>query len=217
MNHQYPHKFAVAAALALAAPLLAQTTLPGGVITAPLPTPMPAQQTFTTGTVGFTTNQTARLNVFNLNAVAATTGATTGATTATTTGTTTQPANCTVELAFYEPQTAATSGSTAVPQSGTLLSSLFVPDFAPGASVSFDLPRSSVTSQTPARAEIRGVVVVNPSSVPASISSTATNGYCTVFTTLEIFDASGSTVAFTSDTRPVGMSFFVPVAVGQVR
>jgi hypothetical protein len=160
--------------------------------------------------VGFTTSQTARLNVFNLNSVPTTTGTTTGTTT-------TQPANCTVELAFYEPQTAATSGSTAVPQSGTLLSSLFVPDFAPGASVSFDLPRSSVTSQTPARAEIRGVVVVNPSSVPASISSTATNGYCTVFTNLEIFDASGSTVALTSDTRLAGTSFFVPVAVGQVR
>lgn len=200
------------AALAFAMPVQAQVTLPGGVIPTPLPTPIVQQQTFTTGMIGFTTNQTARLNVYNLNPVPATTS-----TTPTTGTTTTPPPNCTVELAFYEPQSAPTSGSTAVPQSGALLSSLFVPDFASGASVLLDLPRSSVTPQTPARAEIRGVVVVNPTSVPASISSTATNGYCAVFTTLEIFDANGSTVALTSDTRPVGMSFFVPVAIGGVR
>jgi hypothetical protein len=178
---------AAVAALAFAAPLLAQpVTLPGGTTT-PLPVP---QQTFTTGVVGFTTNQTARLNVFNLNSTATATTAT----------------NCTVELAFYGPQAAATSSSTAVPLSGPLLGQSFAANFAPGATASLDLPRASVTSETAARAEIRGVVVVNPTSVPASIGSTATNGYCAVFITLEVFDSTGSTVFLTSDTRPMGQT-----------
>jgi hypothetical protein len=98
---------------------------------------------------------------------------------------------------------------------GAQVSQNVVPNFAPGASTSLDLTRASVTSETGARAEIRGAVVINPA--PTPVESPAAVGYCTVFTTLEIFDAAGSTVAFTSDTRPVGMSFFVPVAVGQVR
>jgi hypothetical protein len=171
----------LAVALTLTAPLLAQTpiTLPGGVI-GPLPVP---QQTFTTGMVGFATNQTARLNVFNLNPVPAMT---------TTTGTTpTQPANCTVALQFYD-------------NKGALVSQSVAPNFAPGASTSFDLPRASVTSETSVRAEIRGVVVVNPT--PTAVESPAPLGFCSLLTTLEIFDASGSTVALTSDTRPVGQT-----------
>ena len=63
---------ALVAVLAFAAPLLAQpVTLPGGVIS---PTaPIFLQQIFTTGMVGFTTNQTARLNVVNLNPAPAST------------------------------------------------------------------------------------------------------------------------------------------------
>jgi hypothetical protein len=39
-----------------------------------------------------------------------------------------------------------------------------------------------------------------------------------VFTTLEIFDATtGSTVSLTSDTRPVGLPFAVPLAAGGIR
>jgi len=185
---------ALAVALAFAAPLLAQppVTLPGGVI-GPLPVP---QQTFTTGMVGFTTNQTARLNVFNMNSTE-------------TPGT---AANCTVELAFYGPQTASTSSSTAAPVSGPLLGQSFVPNFAPGASTSLDLPRASVTSETAARAEIRGVVVVNPSSVPASVTSTVTNGFCNIFITLEVFDGTGSTVFLTSDTRPISPALFAVIS-----
>jgi hypothetical protein len=138
--------------------------------------------------VGFTTGQTARLNVLNLNST------TTPAT----------AANCTVELVFYGPQAAATSSTAAIPVNGPILGQSFVTNFAPAASTFLDLPRSSVTSEPSARAQIRAAVTVNPSGVPASIASTATIGYCNVFITLEVFDGTGSTVFLTSDTRPVG-------------
>ena len=160
-------------ALLFAAPLVAQTTLPGGAIT----TPIAYQQTYTTGLTGFTTNQTARLNVLNMNAPQSTTA-------------TLQNPNCTVELQFYD-------------NKGTMISQTVVPNFAPGGSTSLDLTRATVTSETTARAEIRGVVVINPS--PTPVASPAAIGYCSVFTTLEVFDATGSTVSLTSDTRPIGL------------
>ena len=171
-------------ALFLAAPLVAQTTLPGGTI----PTPIVLQQTYTTGIVGFTTNQTARLNVLNMNAPQSST-------------VTTPTANCTVELRFFD-------------NKGTMINQTVVPNFAPGASTSLDLTRAAVTSETTARAEIRGVVVINPA--PTSVESPAAVGYCGVFTTLEVFDASGSTVALTSDTRPVG-GYAIPMAISPIK
>lgn len=185
MNVQCLSGGLLAAALAFASPLFAQpVTLPGGVI----PTPIVLQQTYTTGMVGFTTGQTARLNVLNLNAEP-------------TTAASTQPANCTVELQFYD-------------NKGTLVSHTVVPNFAPGASTSFDLPRASVTSETAARAEIRGAVVINPTSTSASTTSPATVGNCSVVTTLEIFDTvSGSTISLTSDTRMTGLPTAVPLTV----
>jgi hypothetical protein len=178
---------ALAAALAFGTPVLAQiVSLPGG----PITTPIVFQQSFTTGMVGFTTNQTARLNVLNLNSVPATT-------------TTPTASNCTVELQFFD-------------NKGTLVTQTVAPNFAPGTATSFDLTRASVTSETAARAEIRGVVVVNP---PLPTTSAApTPGYCSVFTTLEIFDATtGSTVSLTSDTRAVGLPFVVPLAAEGIR
>jgi hypothetical protein len=131
--------------------------------------------------IGFTTNQTARLNVLNLNPAATSTPA---------------PANCTVELRFFDPQ-------------NNLLSQFVVPNFAPGTGTFLDLERAAVTSQTTPRAEIRGVVVVNPA--PTPVASPAPVGFCSVVVTLEIFDAStGSTVAFTSDTRAAAARFLVP-------
>lgn len=161
-------------AFLIAAPLLAQpVTLPGGAF----PQPIILQQTFTTGMVGFTTNQTARLNVFNTNPMPA----------ASTTSTTTiQPAPCTVELQFYD-------------SNGAQVGQSVAPNFAPGASTSLDLTRAAVTSETAVRAEIRGVVAINPA--PTPVGSPAPVGNCSVYATLEIFDASGSTVAFTSDVR----------------
>ena len=142
------------------------------------------QQTYTTGMVGFTTNQTARLNVLNLNGAPATS--------------TPATFNCTVELRFFDAQ-------------NNLLTQSVVPNFAPGTAASFDLPRASVTSQTTPRAEIRGVVAINPA--PTPVASPAPVGFCTVMATLEIIDATGSTVALTSDTRFVGSPFVVPLPV----
>ena len=159
---------------AFAAPLLAQpVTLPGGAF----PQPVILQQTFTTGMVGFTTSQTARLNVFNTNPIPAA---------STTSTTATQPAPCTVELQFYD-------------NKGAVVTQSVTPNFAPGASTLLDLTRAAVTSETAARAEIRGVVMINPA--PTPVGSPAPVGNCGVFTTLEVFDASGSTVALTSDIR----------------
>jgi len=157
--------------LALTAQSMAQTAIPAVVLEQPV---------YTTGMVGFTTNQTARLTVLNLNSAAATT-------TPSSTTTTTTPNNCTVQLQFFDGQDKS-------------LKSALVTNFAPQTATSLDLTRTEVTTQTTPRAEIRGVVTVNPIATP--VASPAVPGYCSVFTTLEVFDAtSGSTITFTSDTR----------------
>jgi len=170
--------------LAFAVPMMAQTTLPGGA----LPAPFVLQQTFTTGMMGFTTGQTARLNVFNMNPVPSYSTILT---------TTTPPANCTVELQFFD-------------NKGAVVGQTTVANFAPGATTSLDLPRANVTSETAARAEVRGAVVVNPGAT--GLASAATVGLCSVFTTLEIFDGTGNTVAFTSDIRLIPALYTVIVA-----
>ena len=166
-------------ALVLAGLASAQST--GGPVIPP--TPIFLQQSVTTGMVGFTTDQTARLNVLNLNSVPGT-------------AVTTPNANCTVELQFFDAK-------------NNMVKQTVVPNFAAGAATSLDLPRASVTSETTPRAEIRGVVVVNPS--PSPVASPAAVGYCAVFSTLEIIDSTGSTVAMTSDTRPMGSLIVMPL------
>jgi hypothetical protein len=174
----------VLAALAFGTTLLAQSTSPPNI---PVTPPIILHQSFTTGMVGFTTNQTARLNVLNLNSVPAAAPAT-------------QTADCTVELQFFDDK-------------NNLVKQTVVPNFAPGTATSFDLPRASVTSEAATRAEIRGVVVINPT--PTPVESPAAAGYCSVVTTLEIFDAAtGSSVALTSDTRAVGLPSLLPVVAG---
>ena len=149
------------------------------------PSAVPTNQTTTTGMVGFTTNQTARLNVLNLNPVTTITASLT-------------PPNCTVELRFFDAQ-------------NNIVNQYVVPDFAPETATFLDLERAAVTSQTSPRAEIRGVVVVNPA--PTPIGSPALIGFCSVMVTLEIIDApTGSTVALTSDTRVVGGPLVMPLA-----
>ena len=169
----------VLVAFAFTATLSAQ-----GVTSAVIP-----EQSVTTGMVGFTANQTARLNVLNLNSllVPSATGSTTPS----------YP-NCNVQLAFYD-------------NKNVLISQTTVVNFAPGMATFWDLPRTTVTSETAARAEIRGVVTVNPTPTPAG--SPATIGYCTVFTTLEIYDSTGSTISLTSDTRSTRLPIAIPVAV----
>jgi len=171
--------------------LAAGTTLAAQTASSPetqVSPPIILQQSFTTGMVGFTTNQTARLNVLNLNSVPAGTTAI-------------QPANCSLELQFFDDQNG-------------LIKHTTVANLAPGTATSFDLPRASVTSETAARAEIRGVVVVNssPTPVPSPVAVPAVLASCTVFTTLEILDVNNSTVALTSDTRAVGATGVVPLA-----
>jgi hypothetical protein len=148
------------------------------------PSAVPTNQTSTTGMVGFTTNQTARLNVLNLNPV-------------TTASATPTPPNCFVELRFFDAQ-------------NNMVNQSVVPNFAPGTATFLDLERAAVTSQTSPRAEIRGVVVVNPA--PTPVDSPALTGFCSVMVTLEIIDATGSTVVLTSETRMVGGPLVMPLA-----
>jgi len=179
---------ALAAALAFGAPLMAQTTTLPPIVTVPQPV---FQQSFTTGMVGFTLNQTARLNVLNLNLNAIPNAYTT------------VPANCTVQLQFFD-------------GSNNSLGQFVVPNFAAGTATAFDLKREAVKSATASRVEIRGVVTVNPA--PTVVESPAAIGYCSVVTTLEIFDdTTGSTVALTSDTRATGLGYVVPAVVAAPR
>jgi len=137
----------------------------------------PLTNTVTTGMVGLTTNQTARLSVLNLNSATSTTPTTTSTT----------MNNCTVELQFFDGQ-------------NNSLKQIIVPNFAPQTATILDLTRAAITTQTGNRAEIRGVVTVNPPSTPVATPNAP--GYCVVFTTLQIFDeTTGSTVVLTSDTR----------------
>jgi hypothetical protein len=194
MKSHYLLGIALAAILAFGAPMMAQVvSVPPGV-TVPLPLPV-IEQSFTTGMVGFTLNQTARLNVLNVNtvAIASTVAA----------ANSTAPANCTVQLQFFDGK-------------NTLLGQTVVPNFAPGTATTFDLPRTTATLATTSRTEVRGVVTVNPA--PTLVESPAVTGYCAVKTTLEIFDnTTGSTVVLTSDTSPAGIGFAAPALVAAVR
>jgi hypothetical protein len=184
MKPQFSFSIALAAILALGAPSMAQvvTLVPS------LPAiPTLFSQSFTTGMAGLTSNQTARLNVLNLNTVSAAVANVNTVPAATATA----PANCNVQLQFFDAK-------------NNSLGQTLVTNFAPGTATSFDLPRTAVASATEARVEIRGVVTVNPA-LPTT-SSAPTPGYCSVKTTLEIFDdTSGSTVVLTSDTTPTGI------------
>ncbi len=133
----------------------------------------PLTNTVTTGMIGLATNQTARLSVLNLNSATSTTPTTMN--------------NCTVELQFFDGQ-------------NNSLKQTIVPNFAPQTATILDLTRAAITTQTGNRAEIRGVVTVNPASTPVATPNAP--GYCAVFTTLQIFDeTTGSTIVLTSDTR----------------
>jgi hypothetical protein len=176
MNYR-PLLGGVLTALAFGTSLLAQSisVLPGATIS-----PIVLEQSYTTGMVGFTTGQTARLNVLNLNPVPSATA-------------TTKPLNCNVSLQFLD-------------NKGATISQTTVTNFAPGTATSFDVPRASVTSETASpRAEIRGMVVVNPTAIAGTSSAAATEGNCAVKTTLEVYDATGSTISSTSDAQLVGV------------
>ena len=165
-------------------PVPTAVTIPSG------PSPTSIQQTMTTGMIGFTPNQTARLSVLNLNPVSTTNPP--------------QP-NCTVELQFFDPN-------------NNSLKQSVVPNFAPQTATSLDLtaPPQAIASLnpslTPQRLQIRGAVTVNPT--PTVVMNPSVAGYCAVMVTLEIFDnITGNTVALTTDTRVVGSGGIMPMAI----
>ena len=184
MRTRYFYRVALAGAL-FGMNLMAQ---PSSLVSTAIP--ISIQQTMTTGMVGFTLNQTVRLNVLNLNPVPATA--------------TNAPANCNVELQFFDSQ------------NHSLKQSVF-PDFAPQTAVSLDLTAppqtfASLTPPTLPRLQVRGAVTVNPT--PTPVMSPAAVGYCSVMVSLEIFDnTTGSTVALTTDTRMIGAGGIVPLAI----
>jgi len=175
MRSRYLYGSTLAVWLVFAGQMMAQTTTLSQVI---------FQHSDTTGMVGFTLNQTARLNVLNLNTMPAT-------------APTPTPANCTVELQFFDGQ-------------NNMLKQTMVANFAPGTATLLDLKREAISTTAGGRVEIRGVVTVNPTPSPAA--SPAAVGFCTVKTTLEIFDSNTlSTISLTSDTSPVGSGIVVPL------
>ncbi|SRR5579871_609185 len=146
----------------------------------------PGSQTMTTGLVGFATNQSARLTVLNLNPVS------TNAT---------PPANCNVQLAFFDISNrmfAQTLATNLAPQTGAILDVTRNQANPPG-----------VTATV--RAQIRGQVVVNPT--PSPTANPVSPGPCSVMVTLEILDANQSTVSLTTDTRQIGgfIGFLPPI------
>jgi hypothetical protein len=164
----------------------AQSMAQNAIVAEPMAMVQPA---VTTGMAGLTTNQTARLSVLNLNS------------TSITTATLTPPINCTVELQFFDAQNKS-------------LKQAVVLNFAPQTATTLDLKRSEITTQTANRAEIRGQINVNPTSTP--VANPTVPGYCTIFTTLQIFDeTTGSTVVLTSDTRVTNAGPFVIPLIAQ--
>ncbi|MGD0497003.1 MAG: hypothetical protein ABSC23_01060 [Bryobacteraceae bacterium] len=173
---------AVAGLLVFAAQAVAQTTIPTINIM--------YQQPVTTGMVGFTNSQTARLSVLNLVPATAV------------------PSVCNVQLAFYDDKNnllKQASVNALPPQTAS--------------SLDLSRTEVASSSPTVQRAQIRGVVRTGPL-IPASAQSVATPGAsvvfasaCTVMTTLEIFDtATGVTQVLTSDTRPVSPAAVIPLA-----
>lgn len=139
------------------------------------------QTTTTTGMIGLISGQTARLSVLNLNPVV-------------TSPSTTAPANCNLELKFFD------AGGNAVGPSKV------VTNFAPQTAVIFDADRQTLNPPgvtATIRGQIRGVVTVNPP-LPVAFPGP---GFCSVMVTLEIIDnTTQSTVALTTATHSTGIS-----------
>jgi hypothetical protein len=143
------------------------------------------QQAVTTGMAGFTSAQTARLNVLNVSPVTAT------------------AQSCSVQLAFYDEKNNLLKQATVnglAPQTAT--------------SLDLNRPEAASVSPAALRAQIRGVVrSVPPLIAYPVVPSTVIVASCTVMTTLEIFDsATGVTQVFTSDTSP---GLVVPLTAGK--
>jgi hypothetical protein len=134
--------------------------------------------TITTGIVGVTGTQTARLNVLNLQPVIP--GVTAVA--------------CPATLEFFD-------------DTGALLKQQAVASISPGAAVSLVFKPPVPTAVNNPRAQIRAVVVTpsvaaTTGAAPAPIPVTFLNPGCNVMASLEIFDdATGATQLLTTDLR----------------
>ena len=163
-------KYALIGIFSLAISSTAQTTTPTFL------------QAVSTGIVSFSTNQTAQLNVVNLNPVAGTPG-----TTATI---------CTVELQFFD-------------SNFSLLKQVVINNVSPGAAASLTLARTEVTGSSTPRVAIRGVVRTNPASSTTIGAGTGTTSIafagCPVKTTLEIYNNdTGITQLVMGDVQSIG-------------
>lgn len=155
---------------------------------------LPAQTTTTatflqavsTGVVSFSLNQTAQLNVVNLNPVAGTTGNT--------------ATICTVELQFVDGQ-------------NNMLKQVTINNVAPGASASLSLNRSEAPNLSVPRFAIRGIVRTNPLSATPGVTAIPMGVGCPVMTTLEIYNQdTGNTQLVTSDVRSISTGILPLIA-----
>jgi len=195
--------------------LLALVVLGRGVMAQTSTTAPNYQSVVTTGMVGIAASQTAQLNVLNITMAA-------------TIASLTAPA-CPVEMDFFDSQGRSVK-STSV--------SNLAPGAA--ASLTLKLSEFPTASPVALHTLVRGVVKTNPAASgtptpgttgsgttgsgttgPGTTAPTLPGGVvvlppiyyapgCSVFTTLEVFDSSGVTQTFTSDTRALE-SFVVPL------
>jgi len=168
---------ALAGILSLGAPLGAQVAI------------TPAfSQAATTGIVSFSLNESAQLNVLNLNPLPIAANAVVPA--------------CTVELEFRDAQ-------------NKLLKQVEVANVPPGNAASLTIHRLEASTSTAVlRLGIRGIVrtgLLTPAT--NAIAPPIVANSCTTMTTLEIFnDSTGETEVVTSDTRPITVPLAVPLA-----
>jgi len=173
---------------ALAASFLATNLMAQSLPPVAIAVPLSAQETMTTGMVGITLSQTARLNVLNLNPVPVSTNLPA------------LPANCNVEMQFVDTK-------------NNVLKQNTVANFAPQTATSLDLnaATTNISGPTAQRSQVRGVVSVNP---PTTSTTPSNPGRCSVAVTLEVFDnTSGSTVSLTTDVHVIGVSGILPFLI----
>jgi hypothetical protein len=143
----------------------------------------------TTGIVGVTITQTARLNVLNLQAVIPGVAA----------------VMCPATLEFYD-------------DAGALLKELVVPNIPPATAASLVFKPPVPSTAVNARAQIRAVVfmpstsVVNPGSASPPIAIMPVSFGCNVMPSLEIIDDStGATHTLTTDLRAMSAYRLLPM------
>ncbi len=154
----------------------------GSSLTAQTTTTPTFLQAVSSGIVSFTVNQTAQLNVVNLNPVAGTPGA--------------AATICTVELQFFD-------------SNFSLLKQVVINNINPGSATSLTLARNEVTGATASRVGIRGVVRTAPQT-PTTATPVAFTG-CPVKATLEIYNNdTGATQAVTGDFQMIGYAYPMP-------